>query len=67
MSASLNTQLSILNFSARWPAASYEFRADIAALYGEKLFAPLTAAPASAFITDGSFVTVYRRGDSEDA
>jgi uncharacterized protein len=48
-----------------WPAASYELRADIAALYGEKFLAPLTTPPASAFIADGSFVTVYRRGDSE--
>ncbi len=45
-----------------WPAASYEFRADITALYGEKFLAPLTTPPASAFIADGSLVTVYRRG-----
>jgi hypothetical protein len=48
-----------------WPATSYEFSADIAALYGEKFLAPLTTPPASAFIADGSFVTVYRRGNSE--
>jgi uncharacterized protein YqjF (DUF2071 family) len=50
-----------------WPAASYEFRADVAALYGEKFLTPLTTAPASAFVADGSFVTVYRRGDIADA
>jgi uncharacterized protein YqjF (DUF2071 family) len=49
-----------------WPAAFYEFRADIASLYGEKFLAPLTAPPASAFIADGSFVTVYRRVDTEE-
>lgn len=48
-----------------WPAVSWQFDADIAALYGEKFLAPLTASPASAFIADGSFVTVYRRSDSE--
>jgi len=50
-----------------WPATSYEFRADIASLYGEKFVATLTATPASAFVADGSFVTVYRRASSEDA
>jgi hypothetical protein len=48
-----------------WPATSYEFRADIAALYGDKFLAPLTAPPASAFIVDGSFVAVYRRSSEE--
>jgi len=50
-----------------WPAASYQLRADIASLYGEQFVAPLTASIASAFIADGSFVTVYRRGSSEEA
>jgi uncharacterized protein YqjF (DUF2071 family) len=49
-----------------WPAASSELRADVAALYGEKFLAPLTTPPASAFIADGSFVTVYRRSSSEE-
>ena len=49
-----------------WPATSFEFNADIATLYGEKFLVPLTASPASAFIADGSFVTVYRRGSSEE-
>src|SRR5262249_54909245 len=30
-----------------WPATSYEFRADIAALYGDKFLTPLAAAPVS--------------------
>lgn len=50
-----------------WPANSYELRADIASLYGEQFAAPLTASAASAFIADGSFVTVYRRAGSENA
>ena len=50
-----------------WSAAFYELRADIASLYGEQFVDPLTAPPASAFIADGSFVTVYRRGDVGDA
>jgi hypothetical protein len=50
-----------------WPAVSYEFQADIASLYGEKFLPPLTASPASAFIADGSFVTIYRRSSSETA
>jgi len=48
-----------------WPATSFEFKADMATLYGDEFLATLTAPPASAFIADGSFVTVYRRGDSE--
>jgi uncharacterized protein YqjF (DUF2071 family) len=48
-----------------WPATSFEFKADIATLYGDEFLATLTAPAASAFIADGSFVTVYRRGDSE--
>lgn len=48
-----------------WPAETFEFRADVATLYGEKFVAPLTASPVSAFIADGSFVTVYRRSAEE--
>ncbi len=46
-----------------WMADSWELRADIATLYGEKFVASLNAEPASAFIADGSFVSVYRRDD----
>ncbi|MCA9953248.1 MAG: DUF2071 domain-containing protein [Ardenticatenaceae bacterium] len=43
-----------------WQAADYRFDCDVAALYGP-MFAPsLQAAPASAFLADGSAVTVRR-------
>jgi hypothetical protein len=42
-----------------WPAVDATFSCDVEALYG-KTFAPfLTAAPASAFLAEGSEVTVY--------
>ncbi len=44
-----------------WPADSYEFKADVATLYGEKFIEPLNAKPTSAFIADGSFVKVFAR------
>jgi hypothetical protein len=44
-----------------WPADSFELKADIATLYGEKFVEPLTAKPVSAFIADGSHVEVQRR------
>jgi len=44
-----------------WPADSFELKADIATLYGEKFVEPLTAKPVSAFIADGSYVEVQRR------
>jgi uncharacterized protein len=44
-----------------WPADSFELKADIATLYGEKFLEPLTAKPVSAFIADGSYVEVQRR------
>ena len=44
-----------------WPAETREFKADVATLYGEKFVAALAAEPASAFIANGSFVTIYRR------
>lgn len=47
-----------------WMADSWELRADIATLYGDKFVASLNAEPASAFIADGSFVSVYRRDDA---
>lgn len=43
-----------------WQAANYRFDCDVAAIYGP-IFAPaLQAAPASAFLADGSAVTVRR-------
>jgi uncharacterized protein YqjF (DUF2071 family) len=48
-----------------WPAETFEFRADVATLYGEKFVAALAPPPVSAFIADGSFVTVYRSAAEE--
>ena len=44
-----------------WPADSFELKADIPTLYGEKFVEPLTTRPVSAFIADGSYVEVRRR------
>jgi hypothetical protein len=44
-----------------WNADSFEFSADIAALYGEKFVETLKANPRSAFIAEGSPITVERR------
>ena len=46
-----------------WPADSFEIKADVAALYGEKFIEPLSAAPRSAFIADGSFISVFARSE----
>jgi len=46
-----------------WPADSFEIKADVAALYGEKFVEPLSAAPRSAFIADGSFISVFARSE----
>jgi uncharacterized protein YqjF (DUF2071 family) len=44
-----------------WQPASFEFKAEVATLYGEKFVEPLNAKPVSAFIADGSFVQVFAR------
>lgn len=44
-----------------WNAASFEFNADVAALYGEQFAETLSQQPRSAFIADGSPITVQRR------
>jgi uncharacterized protein YqjF (DUF2071 family) len=44
-----------------WNAEKFEFRADVAALYGEKFADTLSAKPRSAFIADGSFIEVQKR------
>ena len=44
-----------------WNAESFEFSADIAALYGEQFVGPLSATPRSAFIADGSPIQVLLR------
>lgn len=48
-----------------WPATTHEFKADVATLYGEKFVETLAAPPVSAFIVDGSFVSVFRRDAAE--
>jgi len=44
-----------------WPAQTTRFEADIATLYGPQFVETLSAAPASAFIAEGSHVEVLRR------
>jgi uncharacterized protein YqjF (DUF2071 family) len=43
-----------------WPATDAKFSCDVAAVYGAQFQPFLTAAPASAFVADGSPVTVRR-------
>ncbi len=44
-----------------WNADSFEFCADVATLYGEEFSEALTQPPRSAFIAEGSPVTIERR------
>jgi uncharacterized protein YqjF (DUF2071 family) len=44
-----------------WHAETFELRADVAKLYGEQFVGTLSAPPRSAFIADGSPITVERR------
>jgi uncharacterized protein len=44
-----------------WNAETFELRADVATLYGEQFAETLTGTPRSAFIADGSFITIQRR------
>ena len=44
-----------------WNADGFEFRADVATLYGEQFVEPLSVAPRSAFIADGSPIQVLLR------
>ena len=46
-----------------WPAKSASFKADVSSLYGQQFIAPLSAAPASQFIAEGSHVQVWRKID----
>jgi len=46
-----------------WNADNFELKADVAALYGEQFVEPLNTAPRSAFIADGSFVSVSVRSE----
>jgi len=44
-----------------WKAATFEFHADVATLYGEQFAETLSQPPRSAFIADGSSITVQKR------
>ena len=44
-----------------WSATQFGLKADIAKLYGEQFIETLSAPPASAFIAEGSPITVERR------
>ena len=44
-----------------WNATSFKFNADVASLYGEEFADVLNQPPRSAFIADGSPITVQRR------
>ena len=44
-----------------WNAIRFEFNADVAALYGERFAEALTQPPRSAFIANGSPITVQKR------
>ena len=44
-----------------WNAETFELRADVAALYGEQFAKTLAAPPRSAFIADGSAISVERK------
>jgi uncharacterized protein YqjF (DUF2071 family) len=47
-----------------WPAQEFELRADVAGLYGQQFVETLQAPPRSAFIADGSPITVHLRASS---
>ena len=44
-----------------WDATNFELSADVAPLYGEQFVEPLKAVPRSAFIAEGSPISVERR------
>ena len=44
-----------------WNAIGFEFKADVATLYGEQFADTLKQPPRSAFIADGSPITVHKR------
>jgi len=44
-----------------WNADTFQFNADVAALYGDQFVEPLSARPRSAFIADGSPIEVLLR------
>ena len=44
-----------------WSASDFELNADVATLYGQQFAETLSRSPRSAFIADGSSITVHRR------
>jgi hypothetical protein len=44
-----------------WSSDTFEFKADVATLYGEQFVEPLSVAPRSAFIAEGSPIQVLLR------
>jgi len=44
-----------------WNATGFELKADVATLYGKQFAETLNQPPRSAFIADGSPITVHRR------
>ncbi len=44
-----------------WKATGFELKADVASLYGEEFVEALNQPPRSAFIADGSPITVQKR------
>ena len=44
-----------------WNATNYNLDADVRALYGEQFAGTLNQSPRSAFIADGSAITIERR------
>jgi hypothetical protein len=44
-----------------WKADTFELKADVATLYGEQFVEPLSRAPRSAFIAEGSPIQVLLR------
>ena len=44
-----------------WPANTASFNADVSSLYGDEFVTPLSAAPTSQFIAEGSHVQVWRK------
>lgn len=43
-----------------WPVGDYSFDCDVAGLYGPQFVEPLSQTPTSAFVADGSAVTVHK-------
>src|SRR5438270_8988048 len=50
-----------------WNATDFEFNADVATLYGKQFAETLNQQPRSAFIADGSPITIQQRAIIEDA